>query len=63
MVAFWILAPIETCAMPIVIVAANTSPTITANTLWPRIVSTMESDASTPTSITTNRNSIKMAPV
>ena len=28
-----------------------------------RMVSTTESDASTPTSITTKRNSIKMAPV
>ena len=49
--------------MPIVIVAANISPTITAKTRWPRIVSTRESDASTPTSITTNRNSIRIAPV
>ena len=34
-----------------------------ASTRWPRIVSTTESEASTPTSITTKRNSIKMAPV
>ena len=30
---------------------------------WPRSVSTSESDASTPTSMSTNRNSIMTAPV
>ncbi len=39
------------------------TPAITAQTRWPRMVSTRESAASTPTSISTNRNSIKMAPV
>ena len=34
-----------------------------ASTRWPRIVSTTESEASTPTSISTNRNSIRIAPV
>ena len=34
-----------------------------AITRWPRIVSTTESEASTPTSITTKRNSIRIAPV
>ena len=30
---------------------------------WPLIVSTTESEASTPTSISTNRKSIRIAPV
>ena len=34
-----------------------------AATRWPLIVSTTESEASTPTSISTNRNSIRIAPV
>ena len=38
-------------------------PTIAASRRWPRIVSTTESEASTPTSISTNRNSIMIAPV
>ena len=38
-------------------------PAITAQTRCPRMVSTKESAASTPTSIKTKRNSIKIAPV
>jgi hypothetical protein len=34
-----------------------------ASARWPRIVSTSESEASTPTSITTNRKSMRIAPV
>ncbi len=43
--------------------APNASPIRIDAIRWPRIVSMIESEASTPTSISTNRNSIKIAPV
>ena len=42
---------------------AKPSPRTTAATRWPRSVSMSESEASRPTSISTNRNSIMIAPV
>ncbi len=41
----------------------STRPASVAINRWPLMVSTTESEASTPTSITTKRNSIKIAPV
>ncbi len=41
----------------------SSSPAAVAISRWPLMVSTTESDASTPTSISTNRNSIRIAPV
>ena len=42
---------------------AKPSPTTKAATRWPRSVSMSESLESTPTSISTNRNSMRIAPV
>ena len=39
------------------------TPASTASVRWPLIVSTSDSAMSTPTSIRTNKNSIKIAPV
>ena len=41
----------------------SSRPPRMASTRWPRIVSTTESEASTPISIITNRKSIRIAPV
>jgi hypothetical protein len=49
--------------MPSASSAANPRPATTAQNRCPRIVSTSESDESTPTSMSTNRNSIMTAPV
>ncbi len=43
--------------------AARPRPSSTAAPRWPLIVSTRESEESTPISMTTNRNSIMTAPV
>ncbi len=43
--------------------APNPTPASAASGRWPLIVSTRESAASTPTSIRTNKKSIKIAPV
>ena len=56
-------APSDTWPTPRTMITPNSRPTTVAISRWPRIVSTTESDASTPTSISTNRNSIKIAPV
>ena len=50
-------------ATPITSTSPSTSPPTAASSRWPRMVSTSESEASTPTSISTNRNSIRIAPV
>ena len=42
---------------------AETQPREEASGRWPLIVSTRDSAMSTPTSISTNKNSIKIAPV
>ena len=55
--------PREIWPRPITSTRPSTRPATIAMTRWPLIVSTTESDASTPTSISTKRNSIKMAPV
>ncbi len=54
-----------TMALPIAKTSSEPkpSPASTASGRWPLIVSTIESAESTPTSISTNKNSIKMAPV
>ena len=49
--------------MPTISSPAKPSPSTTAAIRCPRSVSTSESDASTPTSMSTNRNSIMTAPV
>ena len=43
--------------------SAKATPASSAATRWPRSVSTSESDESRPTSISTNRNRIMIAPV
>ena len=58
-----VTAPSETWPIPITRIRPNSSPTTVAIARWPLIVSTTESEASTPTSISTNRNSMRIAPV
>ena len=55
--------PSVTWLIPTTSTVPKARPSTTAITRWPRIVSTTESEASTPMSIMTKRNSIKMAPV
>ena len=55
--------PSVTWLMPTTSTTPKSRPRTTAITRWPRIVSTTESEASTPTSIITKRNSIRIAPV
>ena len=55
--------PRESWPTPTTRVTPRISPPRIANSRWPRIVSTTESEASTPTSISTKRNSIRIAPV
>ena len=54
-----------TIALPVAKITSAPKPTPAraASGRWPLIVSTSESAASTPTSIKTNKNSIKIAPV
>ncbi len=55
--------PIAACPMPTMSSTARPMPASAAHSRWPLITSTSDSDELVPISMTTNRNSIRTAPV